>query len=120
MSMRRMTREVLSTMLLAFALGRVPAPAEAEICGAPAPDQRRCSVGEPVNVHTGNVWFDHQDIAIPGRGGTIALSRSYNSRNAYEGYKGSLGRGWTHLYEQLLTPASQEHMLALRQGNGTT
>ncbi|MCL4371288.1 MAG: DUF6531 domain-containing protein, partial [Chloroflexi bacterium] len=35
--------------------------------------------GEPVNMTTGNYLYNHQDLAIPGRGLGLTLSRSYNS-----------------------------------------
>ena len=82
--------------------------------GAPPPPS---NTGRPVNVMTGNVWFDHTDAVMPGRGEGLRFVRSYNSSVAYRNISGSFGRGWTHTYERSLSFPTGA--LRLRQENGT-
>lgn len=37
------------------------------------------SAGSPINLTTGNVWIQRQDYALPGLGGGIQLTRTWNS-----------------------------------------
>jgi RHS repeat-associated protein len=75
------------------------------------------SVGRPVNVLTGNVWFDHTDAVLPAVGGTLSLTRSYNSRNAVANIGGGFGRGWTHTYETRLS-LPEPGVIELRGSDG--
>lgn len=60
--------------------------------------------GDPVSSHTGSLSLEHADVAIPGRGPTIAFSRSYNSNDTRVT---TLGPGWTHSYNiRLVSPGS--------------
>jgi RHS repeat-associated protein len=79
---------------------------------------RQCpNVAAPVNVTTGNVWFDQTDVAIPGIGAGLRLVRSYNSVLASRNVVGTFGRGWTHSYEQSLTFPSAT-IIKMRSGDG--
>ncbi len=60
------------------------------------------SAGEPVNVITGNVYFDQTDIVVPGVQG-LAFVRSYNSKNAFNELDSDFSRGWSHSYSRELT-----------------
>ena len=52
--------------------------------------------GDPVNMLTGNLSYDHTDLQIKGRGGlSIVLQRWYNSGSPQDG---PLGFGWTHSF----------------------
>jgi len=84
----------------------------------PKPDPSDCnnqSQGEPIEVTTGNVYFDQVDTTVPGFGPGLVFARSYNSLNASTG--GVFGSGWTFSYEKvLLFPSSTT--LKLSEGNG--
>ena len=76
------------------------------------------NVGLPVNLITGNVWFDQTDAAMPGRGRGLGFTRSYNSSLALRDVGGAFGRGWFHPYEQALSFPRPE-ILKLRLGDGS-
>lgn len=85
--------------------GPCNAPTKPETAGGPPIDEKPTTVSfgsYPVNAETGNFWHTFADIAIPGRGLSLQLSRTYNSQNA--GQNGPLGYGWTHSYNVFLTP----------------
>lgn len=56
--------------------------------------------GDPVSTLTGTFSDSHVDVAIPGRGPSISMTRSYNSNDTRVT---SLGPGWTHSYNIRLT-----------------
>jgi RHS repeat-associated protein len=67
--------------------------------------------GDPVSSYTGALSLEHADVAIPGRGPTIAFSRSYNSNDTRVG---PLGPGWTHSYNvRLASPGGGTNDLIL-------
>jgi RHS repeat-associated protein len=55
---------------------------------------------EPVNTAIGNYVHQDTDLTLPGRGLSLAFSRSYNSLSTGSG---PLGVGWTHSYAVHLT-----------------
>lgn len=57
------------------------------------------SVGEPVNVTTGNMWLRHSDYRLPGVGENIDVTRTYNSKNPSIGL---FGAGWSSKYDESL------------------
>ncbi|MBU2706939.1 hypothetical protein KCM76_13170, partial [Zooshikella marina] len=52
-----------------------------------------------IDLFTGNLAFSRTDIDIPGRGGGLQFTRSYNSQSRDAG---RLGRGWSHNYDVAL------------------
>jgi YD repeat-containing protein len=85
--------------------GPCNAPTKPETAGGPPIDEKPTTAsfgGYPVNPVTGNFWHSFTDIAIPGRGLPLMLTRTYNSQNASQ--NGPLGFGWTHSYNIFLTP----------------
>jgi RHS repeat-associated protein len=86
--------------------------------GAPPPPPASSNVPRPVNVISGNVWFDQTDASIPGLLGGLALTRSYNSILAYRNVAGVFGRGWTHSFEQKLLFQAND-LIKLRSANGS-
>jgi RHS repeat-associated protein len=63
------------------------------------------NVGQPVNVTTGNVWFDQTDAVLPALGTDIIFRRSYNSLNAFKYRGGAFGPGWHHSFERSIRVA---------------
>ncbi|MGH2372039.1 MAG: DUF6531 domain-containing protein [bacterium] len=63
-----------------------------ETLGSRNPSElHRCQgcLGDPVNTATGNFFEEFTDLAVPGRGVPLTLSRTYNSLAA--GVNGPLG-----------------------------
>jgi Domain of unknown function (DUF6531) len=82
--------------------------------GPPSCSNPFATVAEPVNTGTGNYFFRRTDLALPGRQLPVIFTRTYNSQDTYTG---SLGFGWTHSYNILLTEAPAG-TVAIKQGNG--
>ncbi len=89
------------------------------------PEMRRCegngkgpstATGKPVNVVTGNVFFDQTDAVVPGVRG-LTFTRSYNSKNAFRNRGSAFGRGWSHSFDASVSPF-QAQSIALRDGEG--
>ncbi|MBV9096839.1 MAG: hypothetical protein JO079_02170 [Frankiaceae bacterium] len=55
-----------------------------------------CSCQDPVNTATGAAWESATDLAVPGRGPALSLSRTYDSQKAV--VNGPLGYGWSTSY----------------------
>ncbi len=60
------------------------------------------SGGSPINLANGNVFIDQTDVSVPGLGGGINLSRTWNSEWPYgEGPGiGMFGGNWRSTYEE--------------------
>jgi RHS repeat-associated protein len=80
------------------------------------PGEPASAVGHPVNVTTGNVFFDQTDGVVGGIHG-LEFTRSYNSRNAYRGVASIFGPGWSHSYEVTVTEL-EDNALALTGPDG--
>lgn len=82
--------------------------------GLPGPANRTGTIGDPVNTATGNYVFQHEDLAIPGRGLPFRFVRTHNS---LDDYTGPLGRGWTHSYNIFLAERPNGDVV-VKQGDG--
>lgn len=80
--------------------------------------------GDPVDTATGNFWETFTDLAVPGRGVPMLVSRTYNSQSA--GTDGLFGFGWSWTYGTNLRVTSRESGtlrplgVTVHQGNGAT
>lgn len=81
-----------------------------------APPVQRSVTGYPVNTATGNFWHTFNDIAIPGRGAALRLSRTYNAQDA--AVTGWFGAGWSSSYETRLLVTGSTGVVT--RGNGST
>jgi len=68
------------------------------------------AAGSPINLVNGNVWVTQNDYSLPGLGGGIQISRTWNSlwqtNNPIE-LVGTFGNSWRSTYdERLATPTS--------------
>ena len=61
----------------------------------------QCQTTNPVNCATGNFTHTFTDLAVPGRGLALNLTRTYNSLAAST--QGMFGYGWTSSYETSLS-----------------
>ncbi len=84
---------------------------------SPPPGQDECAleyVGQPINVTTGNMYTQQEDVAYPSAFGRFPLIRTYNSQSTYAG---SLGLGWTHTYDYEVQEV-QPGVIRVRNGAG--
>jgi YD repeat-containing protein len=70
----------------------------------------RCVLGcaHPINLADGNVWIQQRDYSVPGLGGGLELTRTWNSRWVYANppqLTGMFGFGWRSTFEEQLAPA---------------
>ena len=72
------------------------------------------SFAEPVNTATGNYFYQHTDLAMPGRGLPLAFTRTLNVRDASSG---PFGPGWTHSYNLRLAE-SGDGSVVIKMGDG--
>jgi RHS repeat-associated protein len=75
-------------------------------------------VGSPVDTATGNFWHSFDDLAIPGRGLALELSRTYNSLAA--GTAGRFGYGWTDSYGMSLNIGPSTTVVTQENGSQIT
>jgi YD repeat-containing protein len=54
--------------------------------------------GSPINLSSGNTFISQSDLSVPGLGGGLAVSRTWNSLNS--GIQGLFGPGWRSTYEE--------------------
>jgi len=62
-------------------------------------------VGSPINVSTGNVWIQEKDYSLPGLGGGLQLTRTWNSKwqnLAPPALAGLFGHSWQSNFEEQL------------------
>lgn len=70
--------------------------------------------GEPVATGSGNYYYQHTDLVIPGRGKPLLFQRTYNTLDSYSG---PLGANWTHSYNIVLSPL-QNSVVTIKWGDG--
>lgn len=81
-----------------------------------------CPTGDPVECSTGNLTESVTDVAVPGRGLALRLSRTYNTSTALTGAAGPFGFGWSSEYNQSIavTPTATGLAATVTQANGAT
>jgi RHS repeat-associated protein len=84
--------------------------------GGPNP----CTAGDPVVCATGDLTETATDLAVPGRGRSLALTRTYNAADAATASTpDALGWGWTDSYAMSLTTDTSGDV-TVHQENGAT
>lgn len=80
------------------------------------------STGKPVDIATGNMYFDQTDVSIPVLGPPLAFTRSYNSNKvSLSSGPAGFGPGWRSSYSRTLTLGQvpgAPGTLVLRQDDG--
>ena len=70
------------------------------------PTQCPAVAGEPINLTNGNVWITQQDYSLPGLGGGLSISRTWNSlwrgNDSSIANAGMFGDSWRSTYEEHL------------------
>ena len=85
--------------------------------GMPGPTNPQGTSAEPISTGTGNYFYQHTDITIPGRGLPVTFSRIYNAQDTYSG---PFGANWTHSYNVLLAVNSTGAVIKWGDGHGET
>ncbi|MBK8639209.1 MAG: DUF1566 domain-containing protein [Chromatiaceae bacterium] len=94
--------------------GQASPPPTALLGPSGGPSNPTGSAAEPVNTATGNYYYQHPDLTLPGRGLGLAFTRTYNTQDATVG---PFGRGWTHSYQVHLTENADGSVI-IRHGDG--
>jgi YD repeat-containing protein len=80
--------------------------------------------GLPINITNGNVWIKERDFSVPGLGGGLDLTRTWNSLRFLAGppsLAGMFGLGWQSTYEeQMLAVNGQTVQYWRGDGSGWT
>jgi RHS repeat-associated protein len=85
------------------------------------PDRHGCFSGKPVNCATGNETQTQTDLSVGGRGPSLGLARTYNSRLAVkQSTPGQFGFGWTGSYSAHLELSMEGKEAIVYQDNGST
>jgi RHS repeat-associated protein len=80
---------------------------------------RQACEGDPVNTATGEFYESRTDLAIPGRGPGLNLTRTYSSSAAQAGAASVMGRGWAFPYDMSLTIDPETGDATVVNGNGS-
>ena len=85
--------------------------------GMPGPTNPQGTSAEPISTGTGNYFYQHTDIVMPGRGLPMTFARTYNAQDTYSG---PLGANWTHTYNALLAINNAGAVIKWGDGHGDT
>ena len=85
-------------------------------CSCANPNLGQDTRGEPVDTASGNFYESATDLSIPGRGMSLALTRTYNSSQA--GTPGPLGYGWASNLGMSLSPPGGSGPVTITQEGG--
>lgn len=89
--------------------------------GNPSENECQCQAGDPVNEATGEFFENYTDLALPGVGPAVAVSRGYSSQSTASG---PFGYGWSSnlgMHIQVVTLGStQPQVVDVVQENGST
>jgi YD repeat-containing protein len=97
-------------------------------CGAPVnaanetcPGCAKLAAGRPINLSTGNTYIEESDISVPGLGGGLMLSRTWNSilPAIQNSYPFIFGTSWRSTFEERLIFASGDGYLKYLRGDGS-
>lgn len=68
-----------------------------------------------VNLKNGNFYIAYTDIAVPGSGPKLDLTRTYNSKSTHLGW---FGFGWGNIFETELSPSPDGCVVVREHGAG--
>lgn len=93
-----------------------PAGAADEVCTTGCCPQ----CGKPINLATGNTYITQSDFSIPGLGGGLTLSRTWNSKlpTIQNSFAGMFGMNWRSNYEERLILVSNDGYLKRSMADG--
>ena len=85
---------------------------------APCPTCNGGEAAQPINLATGNTYVRQSDVVLPGLGGGLTLTRTWNSTPGTGGY-GMFGHGWSSNFEEHVYVSDDDHMVKHLRGDGT-
>jgi YD repeat-containing protein len=96
-------------------------------CAPPNAPQETCpgcnkpTAGQPINLATGNTYIIESDLSIPGLGGGLRLSRTWNSMlpSIQSSYAFMFGPNWRSTYEERLILDSCDGYLKYAREDGS-
>ena len=109
------------TIIAPFTVTELPVPPSAT-WGGGNPTELPCIQtcgGDPVNTFSGDYSESTTDIAIPGRGPELAMTRTYSSLAAHAKRSSVLGRGWEFPYGLSLSVESGKGYVTITNANGS-
>jgi YD repeat-containing protein len=76
---------------------------------------------EPINLSTGNTYITQTDISVPGLGGGLNLTRTWNSKlpAIQSAYSGMFGTNWRSNLEERLIFNSSDRFLKFSRSEGS-
>jgi len=75
--------------------------------------------GQPINLSSGNTFITQTDVSLPGLGGGINLTRTWNSITLGTAIAGKMfGLGWTSTYEERIFIDDDDGLVKYARGNG--
>lgn len=93
-------------------------PTSKPVSGPTCPD-----CGGPVSLANGNVFIQQTDIRMPGLGGGLTLTRSWNSTwpcdYLCQPGGGIFGTGWRSTYEESVSPSPDGSMMVYSRSDGS-
>lgn len=74
----------------------------------------------PINLSTGDTYIIQTDVSVPGLGGGLVLTRTWNSilPAPQRAYGGMFGKNWRTNFEERLIYDSPDHFLKFSMGDG--
>ena len=77
--------------------------------------------GQPIDLASGNTYISQQDIVIPGLGGGLRLTRTWNSifPPLQNSYPTMFGTNWRSTYEERLILNSSDQLMKYARGDGS-
>lgn len=105
------------TTCIAPKLGCIAPNTAAETC----PGCNKLRGGNPINLSSGNTYIIESDISIPGLGGGLSLTRTWNSMfpAMQNTYPSMFGINWRSTYEERLIFNSPDLLLKYARGDGS-
>jgi len=96
-----------------------PAGAANEVC--PFCNGGRTAQSSPIDLATGNIYVSQSDVSVPGLGGGLGLSRTWNSLTpSIQGsFPSMFGPNWRSNYEERIVTNSGDGYLKYARGDGS-
>jgi YD repeat-containing protein len=82
---------------------------------------KTAGLGEPIDLATGNTYITQSDLGVPGLGGGLSLSRTWNSLlpARQNSYPFMFGTGWRSTYEERLIFVSGDGYVKYLRADGS-
>lgn len=94
-------------------------PAKSIFCAECAKNRAKLQASDPICLATGNTFIEQSDIRIPGIGGGLTLSRTWNSILLSGSQSvGMFGPNWRSTYEEGIY-VDGDHTVAYARGDGS-